>query len=71
MLHRLTCIALVGVKVVEGNGKDMQNHSSKLIGAEAGSIKFQVETTFPGLLVNWAGDVAPNRRRSNLALELR
>ncbi len=29
----------------------MQNHSFKLIGAEAGSTKFQVETTFPGVLV--------------------
>ena len=47
----LTGIALVGVQMMEGNGKDMQNHSFKLIGAEAGSAKFQVETTFPGLLV--------------------
>ena len=47
----LTGIALVGVQMIEGNGKDMQNHSFKLIGAEAGSTKFQVETTFPGLLV--------------------
>jgi hypothetical protein len=47
----VTGIALVGVQVMEGNGKDMQNHSFKLIGAEAGSTKFQVETTFPGLLV--------------------
>jgi hypothetical protein len=47
----ITGIALVGVQVMEGNGKDMQNHSFKLIGAEAGSTKFQVETTFPGVLV--------------------
>jgi hypothetical protein len=47
----ITGIALVGVQVMEGNSKDMQNHSFKLIGAEAGSTKFQVETTFPGLLV--------------------
>jgi hypothetical protein len=47
----VTGIALVGVQVMEGNGKDMQNHSFKLIGAESGSTKFQVETTFPGLLV--------------------
>ena len=47
----VTGIALVGVQVMEGNSKDMQNHSFKLIGAEAGSTKFQVETTFPGLLV--------------------
>jgi hypothetical protein len=37
--------------MLDGNGMDMQNHSLKLIGAEAGSTKFQVETTFPGLLV--------------------
>jgi len=47
----VTGIALVGVQVMEGNGKDMQNHSFRLIGAEAGSTKFQVDTTFPGLLV--------------------
>lgn len=47
----ITGIALVGVQVMDGNGKGMQNHSFKLIGAEAGSTKFQVETTFPGLLV--------------------
>ena len=47
----ITGIALVGVQAMDGNGKDMQNHSSKLIGAEAGSTKFQVETTFPGVLV--------------------
>lgn len=47
----ITGIALVGVQVMDGSGKDMQNHSFKLIGAEAGSTKFQIETTFPGLLV--------------------
>jgi hypothetical protein len=47
----ITGIALVGVQVMESNGKEMQNHSFKLIGAEAGSAKFQVETTFPGVLV--------------------
>jgi hypothetical protein len=47
----ITGIALVGVQVMDGSGKDMQNHSFKLIGAEAGTTKFQVETTFPGLLV--------------------
>jgi hypothetical protein len=36
---------------MDGNDKDMQNHRFKLIGAEAGSTKFQVETTFPGVLV--------------------
>jgi hypothetical protein len=48
----LTGIALVGLQMLDGNnGADTQNHSFKLIGAEAGSTKFQVETTFPGLLV--------------------
>jgi hypothetical protein len=47
----ITGIALVGVQVMEGNGKEMQNHSFTLIGAEAGQTKFQVETTFPGVLV--------------------
>jgi hypothetical protein len=47
----LTGIAMVGLQMLDGNGADMQNHSFKLIGAEAGSTKFQVETTFPGLLV--------------------
>jgi hypothetical protein len=46
----LTGIALVGVQVMENGGHQMQdNHSFKLIGAEAGSTKFQVETTFPGV----------------------
>jgi hypothetical protein len=47
----ITGIALVGVQAMEGNSKDMQDHSFKLIGAEAGSTKFQVETTFHGVLV--------------------
>lgn len=47
----LTGIALMGQQMLDGNGTDTQNHSFKLIGAEAGSTKFQVETTFPGLLV--------------------
>jgi uncharacterized membrane protein len=46
----LTGIALVGLQMLDGNGADTQNHSFKLIGAEAGSTKFQVETTSPGLL---------------------
>jgi hypothetical protein len=45
----LTGIALVGVQVSESNGEEMQNHSYKLIGADAGSTKFQVETAFPGV----------------------
>ena len=47
----LTGITLVGFQMLDGNGADTQNHSFKLIGAEAGSTKFQIETTFPGLLV--------------------
>jgi len=47
----LTGIVLVGLQMLDGNNTDMRNHSFKLIGAEAGSMKFQVETTFPGLLV--------------------
>jgi uncharacterized membrane protein len=47
----LTGIALVGLQMLDGNGADTQNHSFKLTGAEAGSTKFQVETTSPGLLV--------------------
>jgi uncharacterized membrane protein len=46
-----TGIALVGLQMLDDNGTDMQNNSFKLIGAEAGTTKFQVETTFPGLLV--------------------
>jgi hypothetical protein len=45
----LTGIALVGVQVMESKGGEMQDQSFKLIGAEAGATKFQVETTFPGV----------------------
>lgn len=46
----LTGIALVGVQVMENGGRQMEdNHSFKLIGAEAGATRFQVETTFPGV----------------------
>ncbi|VVB70176.1 Uncharacterised protein [uncultured archaeon] len=44
----LTGIALVGVQVMEKGG-EIQGQSFKLIGAEAGTTKFQVETTFPGV----------------------
>ncbi len=44
----LTGIALVGFQVMQSNG-DMQGGDFKLIGAEAGSTKFQVETAFPGV----------------------
>ncbi len=42
-------IALLGVQVMEGNGKDIQEHNFKLISAEAGSSKVQVETGFLGM----------------------
>ena len=45
----LTGVALVGVQVLEGQGQEMKDHSFQLIGAEAGSTKFQVETAFPGV----------------------
>ncbi|HUI39313.1 MAG TPA: hypothetical protein VLY86_00120 [Methanothrix sp.] len=45
----ITGIALVGVQVLEGHGQEMDNHSFQLIGAEAGSAKFKVETAFPGV----------------------
>jgi hypothetical protein len=39
----------VGVQVMERQGGELQNESFKLIGAEAGATKFQVETAFPGV----------------------
>lgn len=46
----LTGIGLIGVQVIESGGSEIQeNHSFKLIGAEAGATKFQLETTFPGM----------------------
>jgi hypothetical protein len=45
----LTGIALVGVQVMESGGTQIQDESFKLIGAEAGATKFQVETAFPGV----------------------
>ena len=45
----LTGIALVGIQVMDSMSGDMQNQSFKLIGAEAGATKFQVETAFPGV----------------------
>jgi hypothetical protein len=45
-----TGIVLVGAQIMD-NSNGMHNNSFKLIGAEAGSTKFQVETTFPGMLV--------------------
>ena len=51
LLVVLTGIALVGVQVYEGRGQEMTEHSFKLIGAEAGETKFQVETSLPGVPV--------------------
>lgn len=45
----LTGIALVGIQVTDSKSGEMQNQSFKLIGAEAGATKFQVETAFPGI----------------------
>jgi hypothetical protein len=45
----LTGIALIGFQMMESKGEEMQNHSFNLIGAEAGTTKFQVETSFPGV----------------------
>ena len=42
-------IALLGVQVMENNGKDIQQHNFTLISAEAGSSKIQVETGFLGM----------------------
>ena len=45
----LTGIALVGIQVTDSMKGEVQNQSFKLIGAEAGATKFQVETAFPGV----------------------
>jgi hypothetical protein len=45
----LTGVALVGVQVMESQGGELQTDSFKLIGAQAGATKFQVETAFPGV----------------------
>jgi len=45
----ITGIALVGVQVLEGKGQEIKEHSFNVVGAEAGSTKFKVETSFPGL----------------------
>jgi uncharacterized membrane protein len=51
----LTGITLMGLQMLDSSGTDTQNHSFKLIGVEAGSTKFQIETTSPGLLVTALG----------------
>jgi hypothetical protein len=45
----LTGIALAGVQLMESDSGEINNESFKLIGAEAGATKFQVETAFPGV----------------------
>jgi hypothetical protein len=47
----LTGIALVGIQMMESNDGEMHDHSFKLIGAEAGGNKFQVETSFPSITI--------------------
>ncbi len=44
-------IALLGVQVMEGSGKQIEEQSFNIISAEAGSSKLQVETGFPGVPV--------------------
>jgi hypothetical protein len=51
LLVVLTGVALVAVQVYDSRGQEMTEHSFKLIGAEAGETKFQVETSFPGVAV--------------------
>jgi len=57
VLVLLTGIALVGVQVMESDSDQIANESFKLIGAEAGATKFQVETTFPGVPVIALGTI--------------
>jgi hypothetical protein len=45
----LTGIALMGVQIAESGSDATSNESFKLIRAEAGSSKFQIDTTFPGV----------------------
>jgi len=47
----LTGIALVGIQMMESNDVEMHDHSFKLIGAEAGGNKLQVETSFPSITI--------------------
>jgi CHASE3 domain sensor protein len=42
-------IALLGVQVMESNGKEIKEHNFTLINAEVGSSKLNVETSFPGM----------------------
>jgi len=53
----LTGIVLVGVQVMESDSDQIADESFKLIGAEAGATKFQVETTFPGVPVIALGTI--------------
>lgn len=42
-------IALLGVQMMENNGKNIQEHNFTLISAEVGSSKMHVETGFLGV----------------------
>jgi len=42
-------IVLLGVQMMEDNGKDIQEHNFTLINAEVGSSKMHVETGFLGV----------------------
>jgi hypothetical protein len=47
----ITGIALIGIQVAESGGKQISDHSWKIVGAEMGSTKFQMETSFPGISI--------------------
>lgn len=47
----LTGIALVGMQMLESQDGKMQDHIFKLIGAEIGATKIQVETSFPSITI--------------------
>ncbi len=42
-------IALLGVQMMENNGKDIQEHNFTLISAEVGSSRLHIETGFLGV----------------------
>ena len=47
----ITGIALIGIQVAESGGKQISDHSWKIVGAEMGSTKFQMETSSPGISI--------------------
>ncbi len=51
----VTGVALVCVQVIESGSQEMKDHSFKLIGAEAGDMKFVVETSFAGIPISALG----------------